>query len=161
MKAAVVQASIYDFYFTPRRAAALGAVSLMRELEKIGWTVSFLNLPLMGKARSMALPDELDYLRPFIVTGETGPLSWFTGYKRFGPTPEESAEKILAGEPDVVFISQFAWAYSEEVFRLAEELKNRRSDIPVVVGGHGSLMLPGILFPYGPRTLRPCGIWRM
>jgi len=146
MKAAVVQASIYDFYFTPRRAAALGAVSLVRELEKIGWTVSFLNLPLMGKARSTVLPDELDYLRPFIVTGETGPMSWFTGYKRFGPPPEESAEKILAGEPDVIFISQFAWAYSEEVFRLAEELKNRRSDIPVVVGGHGPSCYPEYYF---------------
>jgi hypothetical protein len=85
MKAVIAIPPVLDFYFTPRRAAALGARVTAREFIDIGWDVGIVNLPLTGRPRHVPLPEELSYLKDFIIPGETGPLSWFSGYRRFGP----------------------------------------------------------------------------
>ncbi|MCK5249630.1 MAG: radical SAM protein, partial [Spirochaetaceae bacterium] len=142
MKAVIAVPPIRDFYFTPHRASALGARVLARELCEIGWDVALENFPLAGKPRHIPLPVDLGHIKEFIIPGENGPLTWFTGYRRFGPGYLESAEIINALEPDAIFISSFAWAYAEEARELALAAARRMPEIPIVIGGHGPSALP-------------------
>jgi len=141
-KAVITVPSLKDFYFTPHRASALGARVLARELEGTGWDSTLINLPLRGKAHSVPLPSELNYLREYLIPSETGPLSWFKRYRRFGPINTESIDIILNENPDAVFISSFAWAYAQEAMELAEELARSIPEIPIIIGGHGPSSLP-------------------
>ena len=141
-KAVIAVPPVRDFYFTPRRASALGARSLGRELEKNGWETILLNLPLMGRNRTIPLPEELGYLKSFIIPGETGPLSWFSSYRHFGPSFADAAQIIAEKKPDALFISSFAWAYAEEARNLAEETARVLPGMPIIIGGHGPSSLP-------------------
>ncbi len=154
MKAVIAVPPIRDFYFTPHRASALGARVLARELVESGWDASLLNLPLAGKPRNIPLQAELGYLERFLIPLETGPLSWFTSYRRFGPEYSESADTIAAVHPDMVFISCFAWAYAEEARELALAAARRMPDVPIVIGGHGPTSLPGY-FLKSPHPVFP------
>jgi len=141
-KAVVAVPPVVDFYFTPHRASALGARSLTRELERTGWNTVLLNFPLRGKAQTVPLPGELEYLKPFIIPDETGPLSWFTAYHRFGPSFSLSADMISRENPEVLFISSFAWAYAREALQLAETTALLLPELPIIIGGHGPTALP-------------------
>lgn len=142
MKGVVALPAIRDFYFTPRRASALGAICVVSELERVGWDAVLVNLPLRGRPKSVPLPEELTYLKEFLIPGETGPLAWFTGYRRFGPNPIESAEILARCQPDTIFLSAFAWAYADDTILLARELKKRLPQTPLAVGGHGPTCWP-------------------
>ena len=50
-------------------------------------------------------------------------------------TPASVAEKAIKEDADVVGISCHSWEYMRLVPQLVEELRNRGSDIPVVIGG--------------------------
>jgi methylmalonyl-CoA mutase, C-terminal domain len=50
-------------------------------------------------------------------------------------TPASVAEKAIREDADVVGISCHSWEYMRLVPQLIEELRNRGSDIPVVIGG--------------------------
>ncbi len=50
-------------------------------------------------------------------------------------TPSSVAEKAIKEDADVVGISCHSWEYMRLVPQLIEELRNRGSDIPVVIGG--------------------------
>jgi methylmalonyl-CoA mutase, C-terminal domain len=50
-------------------------------------------------------------------------------------TPASVAEKAIKEDADVVGISCHSWEYMRLVPQLIEELRNRGSDIPVVIGG--------------------------
>lgn len=50
-------------------------------------------------------------------------------------TPASVAEKAIKQDADVVGISCHSWEYMRLVPQLIEELRNRGSDIPVVIGG--------------------------
>jgi len=153
-KAVVAVPPVRDFYFTPHRASALGARSLARELERTGWKTSLMNLPLMGNVRTVTLPGELEYLKPFILQNETGPLSWFTAYHHFGPSFSDAAEMIVREKPDALFISSFAWAYAGEALELAEAAARRIPGLPIIIGGHGPTSLPDY-FLKAPHPVNP------
>ncbi len=154
IKAVVAVPPVRDFYFTPHRASALGARSLVRELQRTGWGTSLLNLPLRGKPRTIMLPRELEYLKPLVLQNETGPLSWFTAYHHFGPLFSEAAELIVQEDPDALFISSFAWAYAGEALELAGAAARRMPDLPIIIGGHGPTSLPEF-FLNAPHPLYP------
>jgi len=154
IKAVIAVPPVRDFYFTPHRASALGARSLVRELERTGWNTSLLNLPLRGKPRTVPLPEELDYLKHFILQNETGPLSWFTAYHQFGPSFAEAAEMIFTEKPDALFISSFAWAYAGESLKLAGAAARMMPDLPIIMGGHGPTSLPDY-FLNAPHPVNP------
>jgi methylmalonyl-CoA mutase C-terminal domain/subunit len=50
-------------------------------------------------------------------------------------TPASVAETAIKEDADVVGISCHSWEYMRLVPQLVEELRNRGSDIPVVIGG--------------------------
>lgn len=142
MKAVIAIPSVLDFYFTPRRAAALGARVLDRELRQLGWDTEVLNFPISIRPRNVPLPDELNYLQKFIIPGERGPLSWFRRYQRFGPDSDAAAKRVYNSHPDIVCISSFAWGYAEEARDLAIAVARALPQVPIVIGGHGPSALP-------------------
>lgn len=146
MNVAVVSPSICDFYFTPGRASALGAVSVIQQLEKLGVTSVLYNFPLMiPRGKKIPLPDSHSYLIPYIVEGERGGVSFFSSFKRFGPKPEEAAELIMASNPDLILISLFAWAYSDDAIELVRAIRKRitpKMRIDICIGGAGVAVFP-------------------
>lgn len=89
----------------------------------------------------MPLPSSLSYLRPYIVDKETGPVSFFTSYRRFGPTKAECVKTILNTNPDTVYFSLFAFCYAEPAVELAGALKET-GKVPTACGGAGVTVLP-------------------
>jgi len=141
-KAVIAVPPVRDFYFTPNRASALGARVLLRELKEAGWDSVLMNLPLIEKSRTISLPCELEYLTPFLIPDESGPLSWFTAYHHFGPSFSETAEMIARENPELLLISSFAWAYAGEARKLAEAAAVKMPNLRIVIGGHGPTALP-------------------
>jgi hypothetical protein len=71
--AAVAVPPVCDFFFTPHRASALGARIVGHLLRARGIEVSFFDFPSRRPGGAMAaLPDALEYLRPYLLPGETG-----------------------------------------------------------------------------------------
>ncbi len=156
MRATIATSQIHDFYFTPRRDAGLGARVLERELRQCGLQTQVRLLSSEGKPKAVPLPSELGYLKPFLVPGETGPISWFTGYRRFGPDPADAAKLLLEDRPDLLFLSCWAWGYSDDLIALAREVHRLDADLPIIVGGHGPSVHPDtFLAPVDERSGLP------
>ncbi|MBT3272222.1 MAG: radical SAM protein [Spirochaetales bacterium] len=143
MRICLVVPSITDFYFSPARMSALGARSVCRLLEAAHHTIRFFNFPAeVKKPRTQVLPQELNYLKPFLLN-ETGPVSFFTAYKRLGPLAAECANRVSALEPELVLISSFAFAYADDTLTFARELYQIAPSVPVAAGGAGPSVFPG------------------
>ena len=143
MKAVLVQPPIHDFYLSPHRLSALGLRSLIPFLESRGWEWELLNFPLMRKKGiALPLPEELSHLRPFIFQGETGPVTWFSRYARFGPDRAACTAAVKKEQPDLLLISCFAWAYAGETLEHIADLKAALPGVPLIVGGHGAAVMP-------------------
>lgn len=143
MTAIVTVPPVLDFYFTPSRASALGARAVVDILQTAGVQAKLLNFPMLGrKPAKLKLPSELLHLKPFIIEREHGPLSFFSTYKRFGPSIEDCARRIIAEEPGLLLISCFAWAYAAETAALAEAVKKLRPEIRIAAGGAGVSVNP-------------------
>ncbi len=141
--AAIAVPPVFDFYFTPSRASALGARTVKTILEHYGFETELFNFPALRKRGSrQPLPDELSHLKPHIIENETGPLSFFTKYQRFGPDYHECAEMIKSCGADYLFISCFAWAYAESTLKLAEAVKNISPEVRIIAGGAGVTVNP-------------------
>ncbi len=137
MHAAVVVPPIKDFYFTYHRFACLGTETLNAILKKHNIEITYFNFPLLSKKnRNIKLPGVLEYLKPFIIPEETGPLSFFTKYKYYGPELKDCAVQILCSNPDIIFLSCFSFCYAEETILLADEIK-KLSEAHIVAGGAG------------------------
>jgi anaerobic magnesium-protoporphyrin IX monomethyl ester cyclase len=143
LKAAVVVTPVTDFYTTRHRFSGLGVSVLRQCLAHAGCEVEIFNFLLHGKKPAiLQLPDALRHLRPLLVENETGKLSFFTRYQRFGPDIRTCADRILAVSPDLVFISCFAFCYAWETLELAHSIRIQNSQIPVIVGGAGVSAYP-------------------
>jgi anaerobic magnesium-protoporphyrin IX monomethyl ester cyclase len=142
MQAVVVVPSLKDFYFTPHRFANLGAEVVLNILKQYKLKVTLINLPSAKKASSIPLARELNYLHPYLILQETGRLSFFKSYKLYGPNLQESARAIRDLDPDMVFISCFAFCYAEETLELAKEVKKLMPETTLVGGGAGVSAYP-------------------
>jgi uncharacterized radical SAM superfamily protein len=135
MKSVVCVPTIKDFYYTPHRGSFIGAKRLSILLKKIGFENKLFIFPQMkSKPKTTILPKKLKYLEPYLNDNN---LLFFKSYKRFGYLHEYCAKLILQTEPNIIFISCFAFCYANETFELAEALKKLNSKIPIVVGGAG------------------------
>ncbi len=135
---------VMDFYFTPHRASFLGAHIVYRILREMGLNrCELLLFPLSHKKKKdIPIPDELSYLKEIIHPDEKGPLSFFSSYKRFGPSIKRCASIIKEKGANMVFISCFAFCYALETIALAEHIKKLSPSIHVVVGGSGVTVFP-------------------
>ena len=140
----IIQPPVRDFYQTPHRHAALGANTVKSILETAGHKVNLYNFPLWeNRVSTPPLPRELSYLKPFLIPGETGPVSWFTQRKHFGPSFEECARIVLKSNPDLVMISCFAWGYAQEALQTAIAIKRQSPHTLLEIGGAGVSVNPG------------------
>lgn len=154
MQLIIVVPPIHDFYFTPHRSSALGAETVRLALNKAGHRASVFNLPGSGNSRTIPIPGELDYLRPYIMRDETGPLSFFTTFKHFGPETSAWVSTILASSPDAVLLSVMAFCYARPAVELAADLKAAAgSGLPVIVGGAGASVYPDFFLRTGSVDL--------
>jgi len=142
-KATIAIPPVFDFYFTPHRFSGLGCEILTNLLVNNGCKVQLFNFPnLQKKGRTVPLPKELHFLKPHIIENETGSVSFFTRYQRFGPPLEQCANQVIATEPDIVFISCFAFCYADATLKLAACIRGSKPDIVIVVGGAGVSAYP-------------------
>ena len=158
MRVAVVLPPLRDFYLSPRRMSALGCRTVVRLLEKAGHTLAghgepFL-FPLMGKPHT--LPCEAAHLDEWLLPNETGPLSFFTAFQRFGPDWMEAARMLAREQPQAVFVSSFAYAYAEDAVLFAAALRKRMPDVLIAAGGAGPSSWPDYyLHPPAELYARP------
>jgi hypothetical protein len=143
MRATIAVPPVHDFYFTWHRFSSLGAVVLSNLLSENGVAASLFNFPMAEKHGTMLeIPGEISFLQRFILPQETGKLSYFTNYKRYGPSVEECASAILATSPDLCFISCYAFSYALESLDLARQVKMRAPHLPSIIGGAGPSAYP-------------------
>jgi radical SAM superfamily enzyme YgiQ (UPF0313 family) len=142
-KVAVIVPPVSDFYFTPHRFSSLGAQVICNILKNNGIPYEFFNFPLMKKKPQLIdIPKDINYLSNYIIPGETGRLSYFTHYQRFGPSTEECARVVVDSRPTICLLSCFAFSYSSETIDLARHIKNICPELPVVAGGAGVSAYP-------------------
>lgn len=89
-----------------------------------------------------------------MIPGETGPVSFFSNYRRYGPDAGRTADIVEDSDADVVFLSLFAFAYAEEAAALARELRRRRPGRRLILGGAGASVWPEYFDGSLPDT--PC-----
>jgi radical SAM superfamily enzyme YgiQ (UPF0313 family) len=112
-------------------------------LEKKGIKVHYFNFPLDNCLRqNIPIPKTLSYLKPYILPNETGQSSFFTQYYHYGPPLQECVQQIISIEPDILFISCFAFCYADMTVSLCKGLKNLFPSIPIIAGGGGVSVNP-------------------
>jgi anaerobic magnesium-protoporphyrin IX monomethyl ester cyclase len=142
-RAAVIVPPLRDFYFTRHRFSSLGAEIVATLLRREGLQVDSVNFPLINtKGTCIELPLALDYLNPYIIPEETGKLSYFTRFRRFGPPVNYCGSAIEVLKPDICFISVFAFCYADDAIELAEQIKIKMPAVPIVAGGAGVSVYP-------------------
>ncbi len=153
MKAAVIIPPVEDFYFTHHRFAALGALRAAEIIESSGnietETIIF---PLRGK-KQIPLPRYLEYLKPYLMEGETGSCSFFSVLRRYGPSLDECSRIIKKIQPDAVFFSLFAYCYAEPAVELAALLRKTMPGVPLIAGGAGISVYPEFFSPFFDSVL--------
>jgi len=112
--------------------SGLGAAAVARAVLLHGHTPIYKDFTTeIRKTPAVPLPAELNYLKQVLMPGEFGQTSFFSKYKRLGPSPEACAEQLLATAPDAVLISCFAFAYSDDTLALARAIRKAAPYIPI------------------------------
>lgn len=142
--AAVVIPPLKDFYFTYHRFSSLGSEIVKKVLENHNIKVYCFNFPVIKK-KNIPIPEELDYLKPYIIQNETGHLSFFTSYKYYGPDPGDSVSPVLNINPDMIFLSCYSFCYADEAVSFAQALKEKK-DVCITAGGAGVSVNPEYFF---------------
>ena len=123
--------------------AGLGLHAVASVLRQGDHDLALRNFPAMArKTRALKLPVELSHLEPFLLSGESGPTSFFSRYQRLGPSPEDCAGEILSLSVDLILLSCFAFAYADDLLDLVREIRRRDPDTPIGVGGAGATVHP-------------------
>jgi hypothetical protein len=143
MRAVVAIPPVCDFYFTPHRFSNIGARIVFNLLIDSKLDATFIDFPSMKKhGTRIDIPLKIKYLEDLVMPDETGMLSYFTKYQRFGPSPDECAGKICDLSPDLLFISCFAFSYAFQSIEIAEKVKKTKPEIKIIIGGSGVSAYP-------------------
>lgn len=143
ISACVVIPPVFDFYFTRHRFSGLGAEVVRKLLIQNDCDVRFFNFPILSKKGAReSLPAEFDFLTPHITENETGKLSFFTRYQRFGPSFSQCAAEVVQAAPELVFISCFAFCYASPALELAGRIHALDPRIVIIMGGAGVSAYP-------------------
>ncbi len=149
MRAVIAVPPIRDFYFTPHRFSALGARVAHNILIKNGIASVLCKFPLARRrAHRLELPNEIAYLKPYILQNEVGKSSYFTKFQHFGPTFEQCASEIASLNPDLCFISVFAYCYAAEALELSQHIKQTMPSCTLVAAGAGVSVYPHYFLRY-------------
>jgi len=146
-KLLLIQPPVQDFYDTPIRLQPIGLAYLKaivrRELPEFEVVVKDYHY---GRGRqTIPLPKELAYLKAYYAYPDKSPFCSFYHYYHFGARFEEIAADVAAEQPDIVGISSLFSAYSREVIRCAEAIKQVCNALILVGGSHVSAAPESVL----------------
>ena len=142
MKIVLVQPPVRDFYDTDVRLQPIGLCSLKAVLGKFLPEIKVVVRDFhhgYGR-RTIAIPSELAYLKPYYQFNDESPFSTFHHYWHFGASFEEIAETVAKERPDLVGISSLFSPYYREALECARVIK-RATGAKILLGGsHVSAM---------------------
>jgi radical SAM superfamily enzyme YgiQ (UPF0313 family) len=145
MKILLIQPPFEDFYATPIRLYPLGILYAAGALKAAGCEVAVLDCLRPLTKRHRPVPDEMDYLSPYL----DHPL-FFKGYYRFGLGENDIVRKIKDFGPDFVGISSQFTAYFQSIAELAKVIK-KEYGLPIFVGGHHATAFPAEIRQKSPE----------
>ncbi len=135
-KLLLLQPPVQDFYNTDLRLQPIGLAYLKAAVRQSlpHWEVKILDLHQGWGKRSLALPQELAYLREYYAHPDQSPFSTFYHYYHFGAPWERIGEFLQKEKPDVVGISSLFSPYYREALETARWVK-QTSQAAVLLGG--------------------------
>lgn len=142
MNVLLIQPPVRDFYFTAKRSIPYGLISIASVLRKGGHTVSLLDALSTSKSKSIPLPSEMAYLKPYYGRKDISPFALFHQYRYYGYSQEYLGKRIRESGADIVGIASLFTAYSSEANEIARLVKKELPNAVVVVGGHHPTALP-------------------
>ncbi|MDZ7724941.1 MAG: cobalamin-dependent protein [candidate division KSB1 bacterium] len=131
MKALLVQPPLQDFFTTPGRMYPLGLLYVAAVLEKLDIQVKLLDCLAPHRKRQLRLPNDFNYLRPFIQDNSF----LYKGYYHFGMDTETIIQNIKEQNPDFIGISSNFTAYYSATKKLINDICSVTL-VPIIVGGH-------------------------
>lgn len=136
MKLLLIQPPIQDFYDTPIRLQPIGLAYLKAAVRKHlpQVEVKVYDFHAGWGRRTVPLPKELAYLRPYYPLADRSPFSAFHQYYHFGASFEEISRVVAAEAPDLVGISSLFTPYYREALAVATLVK-QHSRARVLLGG--------------------------
>jgi len=132
----LIQPPVQDFYDTDIRLQPIGLYYLKAAVQKYlpEFQVSVRDFHHGWGRKTIPLPRELRYLKPFYQFADAGPFSTFHQYYHFGAPFEQIVSEVLEEKPDIIGISSLFSPYYREVLSLAARLK-QAINCPIIVGG--------------------------
>jgi radical SAM superfamily enzyme YgiQ (UPF0313 family) len=143
MKVLLLQPPVEDFYDTDVRLQPIGLCYLKACLKKHLPEVEVVVRDFhAGRGRrTVPLPAELGYLRPYYPGRDQSPFSSFFLYYHFGASLEELAREVTRESPDLVGISSLFSTYADQALGAATEIR-KLTRAPIVFGGSHVSALP-------------------
>ena len=134
---------IRDFYFSPQRLSWLGAQAFVERLSQTEKNLSLCVAPTnTASITQVSLPSYFNYLKPFLHLPLPKEFSFFKGFYQLGGSPKEFAKTVAAKNPKKVYISNFAYSYSDDAIAFAKEIKKLLPDVKLIIGGAGTSVHP-------------------
>jgi radical SAM superfamily enzyme YgiQ (UPF0313 family) len=136
----LVQPPVEDFYDTDVRLQPIGLSYLAGALrERLpGVSLEILDFHHGFGRRTLPLPQELSYLKPFYPYPDESPFCAFHHYYRFGASAREMARSLAERAPDLVGISSLFTPYHREALEVARLVKASTRARVVMGGSHVS-----------------------
>ncbi len=143
MKLLLLQPPIQDFYETDIRLQPIGLCYLKAAVRKHLPDVEVVikDYHQGWGRRTLPVPRELAYLKPYYAHADQSPFSTFHHYFHFGADFETLADEVSRENPDLVGISSLFSPYYREAIASAEAIKRKRN-VPIVFGGSHVSALP-------------------
>ncbi len=143
MRVLLIQPPIQDFYDTDVRLQPIGLCYLKAAVGKYLPDVEVVVRDYHGGhgRRTVKIPEELRYLKPFYPVPDQSPFSTFHQYYHYGKPFEEIEAEVAAISPDVVGIASLFTPYYREALEVAARVK-KRLNVPVVMGGSHASAAP-------------------
>lgn len=143
MKLVLLQPPIQDFYETDIRLQPIGLCYLKAAVRKFApeVTVVVKDYHQGWGRRTIPVPAELGYLKPFYAHHDQSPFSSFHHYYHFGASFETLVADVMDEKPDLIGISSLFSPYYREALTAARLLKSKL-DVPILFGGSHVSALP-------------------
>lgn len=140
MKVLLIQPPIEDFYDTSIRLQPIGLSYIKASLlkEHKGIEVKIIDFHRNYGRQTIAIPKELEYLKPYYQYHDKSAFSTFHQYYHFGAKYSEIKKVIEGEDADVIGISSLFTPYYREVLKTAEAARNVSSAKIVIGGSHVS-----------------------
>ncbi len=136
LKLLLIQPPVEDFYDTDIRLQPLGLCYLKAAVRKYHPDIEVVIKDYhQGWGRkTIPIPKELAYLKPYYAWPDQSPFSTFHQYYHFGAAYLTIAREVAEEHPDLVGISSLFSPYYREVLKCAAAIREM-NDVPILLGG--------------------------